>query len=143
MYNSYYLHEQKIKQPGEPTYSSFQFDNPAAAQPFAFIITMVNDKDSDPNTSFDELSISINQQDPLVLPVSLKQKQILYCDGKTIKVYNNQWQLIQTIDKPLPLLTSGTNEIKFDGKYSGENGGKIKIEVRAKGTPERLKAMSK
>jgi hypothetical protein len=35
---------------------------------------MMNDKDSDPNTSFDELSISINQQDPLLLPVSLKAK---------------------------------------------------------------------
>jgi len=45
---------------------------------------MMTEKDCDPNTSFDELSISINQQDPLSLPVSLKQKQILYCDGKTI-----------------------------------------------------------
>jgi len=138
VYNSYYIHEQKIKQPGEPTYSSFQFDNLSAAQPFAFIITMMNDKESDPNTSFDELSISINQQDPLLLPVSLKQKQILYCDGKTIKLYNSQWQLIQTIEKPLPMLAQGRNDIKFDGKYSGENGGSIKIEVRAKGIPETL-----
>ncbi|TMI89598.1 MAG: hypothetical protein E6H08_16220 [Bacteroidetes bacterium] len=100
---------------------------------------MMNDKDSDPNISFDELSISINQRDPLLLPVSLKQKQILYCDGKTIKLYNSQWQLLQTIDKPLPLLAKGMNELKFDGKYSGENGGKIKIEVRTKGIPETLK----
>jgi hypothetical protein len=79
---------------------------------------MMNDKDSDPNTSFDELSISVNQQDPLLLPVSLKQKQILYCDGKTIKLYNSQWQLLQTIEKPLPMLAQGRNDIKFDGKYS-------------------------
>ena len=139
VYNSYYIHEQKIKQPGEPTYSSFQFDNPAASQPFAFIITMMADKDSDRDVSFDELSISINQQDPLLLPVSLKQKQILYCDGKTIKLYNSQWQLLQTIERPLPVLAQGLNEIKFDGKYSGENGGKIKIEIRAKGTAETLR----
>jgi hypothetical protein len=45
---------------------------------------------------------------------------------------------LQTIEKPLPMLAQGKNEIKFDGKYSGENGGKIKIEVRAKGTAETL-----
>jgi len=99
---------------------------------------MMADKDNDPNVSFDELGISVNQQDPLLLPVSLKQKQILYCDGKTIKLYNSQWQLIQTIEKPLPMLAQGRNDIKFDGKYSGENGGSIKIEVRAKGIPETL-----
>ena len=104
---------------------------------------MMNDKDSDPNISFDELSISINQRDPLLLPVSLKQKQILYCDGKTIKVYNSQCQLLQTIEKSLPVLAQGKNEIKFDGKYSGEKGGRIKIEVRAKGTSETLKAVEK
>jgi hypothetical protein len=77
----------------------------------------------------------------LIIPVSLKQKQILYCDGKTIKLYNNQWQLIQTIElsKPLPQLSNGKNEIRFDGKYSGENGANIKLEVRAKGSPENLK----
>ena len=31
------------------------------------------------------------------------------------------------------------NEIKFDGKYSVENGGKLKIEIRAKGTTETIK----
>jgi hypothetical protein len=98
------MHEQKIKQPGEPTYSSFQFDNPAASQPFAFIITMMSDKESDKDVSFDDPSISINQQDLLLLPVILKQKQILYCDGKTIKLYNSQWQLLQTIERPLPFL---------------------------------------
>ena len=114
----------------------------AAAQPFTFIITMMNERDNDPNTSFDELSISVNQQDPLLLPVSLKQKQILYCDGKAIKLYNSQWQLLQTIDRPLPMLAQGKNELKFDGKYSGENGGKIKIEIRARGAAETLRTLN-
>jgi len=34
---------------------------------------------------------------------------------------------MQTIEKPLQILAQGKNEIKFDGKYSGENGGRIKI----------------
>ena len=143
VYNSYYIHGQKIKQPGEPAFTTFQFDNPSASQAFVFIITMMTDSETDKDISFDEISVSINQQDPLVLPVSLKQKQILYCDGKTIKLYNNQWQLLQTIEKPLPILVTGRNDIKFDGKYSGENGARIKIEIRAKGISETLKTISK
>ena len=130
-----------MKQPGEPVFSTFQFNNTGAAQPVAFIITMIPDKESDADVSFDNPGISINQQNELMLPVSLKQKQILYCDGKTIKLYNHQWQLIQTIElsKPLPQLFIGKNEIRFDGKYSGENGAKIKLEVRSKGNPDILK----
>lgn len=142
VYNSYFIHEQKLKQPGEPTYSSFHFDNPVASQPVTFIIEMMNDRDkgSDLDVSFDELSISINQQDPLLLPISLKHKQILCCDGKTIKLYNSQWQFLQTIEGSVPLLTLGKNNIVFDGKYSGEYGARIKMEIRAMGTPEVMKA---
>ena len=141
VYNTYFTHEQKVKQPGEPVSSTFQFNNPAAAQPLAFIITMIPDKESDGDVSLDNPGISINQQNELLLPVSLKQKQILYCDGKTVRLYNNQWQLIQTIELNirLPQLSNGKNEIMFDGKYSGENGAAIKLEVRAKGSPENLK----
>jgi hypothetical protein len=39
------------------------------------------------------------------------------------------------------VLSQGKNDIKFDGKYSGENGGKIKIEIRAKGISETLKSL--
>jgi hypothetical protein len=142
VYNSYLVHEQKIKQPGEPVYSSFGFNNPATAQPLAFIMTMAPKKESDPDVSFDNPSIAINQQDALVLPVSLKRNQFLYCDGQTVKLYNKQWQLLQTVtlNKPLPQLNKGSNDIIFDGKYSGENGADIKIELRTKGTPEPLKA---
>jgi hypothetical protein len=141
VYNAYYVHEQKVKQPGEPTFSSYEFNNPANAQPLAFIITMPVKKESDADVSFDNLTITINQQDALTLPVQLKQKQILYCDGKTIKLYSSQWQLIQTIDltRPIPVLVAGKNEIKFDGKYSGENGAEIKMEIRTIGVPEQLK----
>ena len=101
---------------------------------------MPANKESDADVSFNDLILTINQQDALILPVQLKQKQILYCDGNSIKLYSSQWQLIQTIqpNKPLPSLTQGKNEIKFDGKYSGENGATIKMEVRVKGDPERL-----
>jgi hypothetical protein len=141
VHNAYYVHKQKIKQPGEPTFSTYEFNNPAKAQSLSFIITMPANKENDADISFEDLRIAINQQDALILPVHLKQKQILYCDGKTVRLFNSQWQLIQTIEltKPLPQLASGKNEIKFDGKYSGENGADIKMEVRIQGEQEPLK----
>jgi hypothetical protein len=145
VYNAYLLHEQKIKQPGEPTYSSFQFNNPASSQAASFIINLAPKKETDPDVTFDNPSISINQQDALQLPISLKRNQILFCDGQTIKLYDKQWQLLQTIalSKPLPQLVNGVNQIVFDGNYSGENGADVKIEFRTKGASELLLQKSK
>jgi hypothetical protein len=142
VHNEYLVHEQKIRQPGEPVFSTFSFPNPHATQPAAFIITMSPKKESDLEVTFENPTITINQQDAFTLPVALKYNQYLYCDGKTIKLYNRQWQLLKTLElaKPIPAIANGANQILFDGKYSGENGGDIKIELRAKGSPEVLKA---
>ncbi|HEX6845645.1 MAG TPA: hypothetical protein VF144_01645, partial [Chitinophagaceae bacterium] len=141
IHNTFYVHEQKVKQPGEPTFSTYEFNNAGKSQPVSFIVTMPATKEKDAEVSFDDLRIAINQQDVLSLPVHLKQKQILYCDGTTIKLYSSQWQLIQTIElnRPLPLLATGKNEIQFDGKYSGENGANVKIEIRVMGAGEILR----
>lgn len=142
VYNAYFKHTQQLKQPGEPVYSTFQFNNPAAAQPVAFIIALAPGKDYDPDVSFDQISMTINQQDALLLPVSLKRNQILKCDGRTVQLYDKQWQLLQTIElkQPLPQLSSGMNQVVFDGKYSGENGADVKLEMRASGQPEFIPA---
>lgn len=141
VFNAYFKHTQQLKQPGEPVFSSFSFNNPAAAQPVSFIITLAAGKEFDQDVSFDQISIAINKQDALILPISLKRNQVLKCDGKTVQVYNRQWQLLQTValTKPLPILNKGMNEIVFDGKYSGENGADVKLEIRAHGEPELIK----
>jgi hypothetical protein len=102
---------------------------------------MTPGRESDDEVTFNNPSIAANRQDALVLPVSLKKNQILYCDGKTVKLYNKQWQLLQTINlsTPIPSVTPGKNDIYFDGNYSGENGADIKIEIRLKGEPEMIK----
>lgn len=78
-----YIH--KIQQE-EPTYSTYQFNNKANTQTVAFIINMTDSKDAE-NVSFDKPSVAINQQDTLLLLFSLKRNDILYCDGKTVKLY--------------------------------------------------------
>ena len=138
---SFFKHVQQMKQPGEPVFSTFALDNKGSAQPIAFILTMTPGKAAEEEVTFNNPSIGTNHQDPLVLPVNLKNGQILYCDGNTVKLYNRQWQLLQTINlsTKIPLVAPGKNELYFDGKYSGENGGDIKIEVRLQGPPELIK----
>jgi hypothetical protein len=140
VYSAFMVHEQKVKQPGEPVYSTFEFTNPTDAQVPAFAMTLADKKDVDAELSFTNPTITVNQQDAFVLPVSLRPNQYLYCDGKSVKVYSKQWQLLQTISltKPLPVLSTGKNEILFDGQFSGDNIPDVKIELRCKGTPEAL-----
>lgn len=106
---------------------------------------MAPDGESDPDVTFENPSIVINQQDALVLPVTLKRNQTLYCDGSTVKLYDRQWKVLQTVSlsKPFPKLENGVNEIGFDGGYSGANGPGIKIKIRAKGNPEAVWAGTK
>ncbi len=140
VYNAHFRHLQKIRQPGEPVYSSFRFNNPGPEQPLGFILSLQPSKDSDPDVTFDEISITINQQDAVQLPVSLHRNVIIQCDGKAIRVYNRQWQLQKILapDRPLPVLISGHNTIVLDGRYSGENGPEVKLEIRAIGIPEHI-----
>jgi hypothetical protein len=141
VYNAFFVYEQKMKQPGEPTNSIYEFNNKAEQQPVEFIITLSPKKDSDMDISLEEVSIGINEQDALTLPVKLETNQYLYCDGQTVKLYNKQWQLLQTatLSKTLPLLVKGKNIIHFDGKFSGENAPDAKIEWRCKDIPESLR----
>jgi hypothetical protein len=145
VYNAYFKHTQQLKQPGEPKYSSFKFENPSTDQPVSFIIAMQPVKETDPDVTFDQISIAINQQDALLLPISLARNQVIQCDGKTVKLYNKQWQLVKTIElnRPIPLLKAGSNSIVFDGRYSGENGADVKLELRAIGKPELIAAKQK
>ncbi len=139
--SSFFKHVQQLKQPGEPVFSTYALENKGNAQAIAFILAMPGGKDTEDEVTFNNPSLATNHPDALVLPVNLKKNQILYCDGKTVKLYNKQWQLIQSINlsTPIPLVAPGKNEIYFDGNYSGENGGDIKIEIRLKGAPETIK----
>ena len=141
VHTSFFKHVQQLKQPGEPVFSTYTLENKGSAQPIAFVLTMAAGKETEEEVTFNNPSIAINNQDALILPVNLKKNQILYCDGKTVKLYSKQWQLIQTINlsTPIPLMASGKNEVYFDGNYSGENGSDIKIELRLKGEPELIK----
>ncbi|MES2006428.1 MAG: hypothetical protein V4450_18065 [Bacteroidota bacterium] len=136
VYNAYYHHKNVQKQPGEPTFSRFVFANKGKEQPLRFILNPVT-ANAGTEISITNPSFTINQQDIFVIPVTVKQNQILYCDGNTIRVYTKQWKLVETVvlTQALPKMGAGENQVIFNGQCQGEDS-EFKIEIRAMGEKE-------
>lgn len=141
VYNAYYHHKNVQKQPGEPTFSRFVFANKGKEQPLRFILNPVV-ANSNTEISITNPSFTTNQQDVFVVPVTVKQNQVLYCDGNTIKVYTRQWKLVETVvlSQPLPKINAGENQIIFNGQCQGEDS-EFKIELRAVGERELIRLL--
>jgi hypothetical protein len=140
VYNAYYHHKNVQKQPGEPTFSSYTFSNKAKEQPLRFILSPMLTANATAEMSITNPSFTINQLDVFVVPVTVKQNQVLFCDGNSIRLYTKQWKLIETITltQPLPKLAAGENKILFNGQFQGEDS-EFKIEVRAMGEKELIR----
>lgn len=136
VYNAYYHHKNVQRQPGEPSFTRFTFTNKGTEQPLRFILNPGRGNNNQ-EISITHPSFTINQQDAFVIPVTVKQDQVLYCDGNTIKLYDKQWKLIETVSlsQSLPRLSAGENQILFNGQCQGDDSD-FKIEIRAMGTKE-------
>jgi len=136
IYNTYFKYSVVKKQPGEPAITKYEFENKGKEQPIRFIIT------TGPGAEIGDIlinpSISVGAQNALVIPISLKRNQILYCNGTSISLYDHQWHLLQSFDSQLsiPKITAGANTIQFKADANANATGEIKIELRAVGEKE-------
>jgi hypothetical protein len=136
IYNAYFKHSILKKQPGEPAITKYSFENKGKEQPIRFIIT--TGAGTETGDILSNPTISVGEQNALRIPASLKRNQILYCNGTSIVLYDNQWHVIKTFETELklPQISAGTNSIQFKA-YANENTlGDIKIELRAIGEQE-------
>ena len=137
-----YVHEQKVRQPGEPVFSTFEFENPYEDQPMRFILTLLpNDKTG--GSSVEMISFEVNNKNKIEIPVNLESFQNLKLNetGK-LQIYDRNWKLLKVIDlkEKLPDLVKGNNKIIFDAEFNGEGPSNIKIEMKTIGIGEPLKA---
>lgn len=133
----------KSKQPGEPTFNSFEFNNPFADQAMMFILTMLPTEDQG-EIFLKTISIEVNNYRKIEIPVDMSPSQTLKLDesGK-LRVYDKKWNLLRSIDikETIPLLSKGSNQIIFDAVFAGGGSSKIKIEMKTMGNPEVVKAI--
>lgn len=135
VYSFKYVHEQQIRQPGEPVYSTFQLQNPGKEQIMHFLIKA--DK-----CDLDGIDLEIDNYRTIQLPVSLRDGQTLrYSGGDQAEIYSAEWQMLESLPVHQKdfLLGVGAYSILFDCHFTkSEKGSGVKVEIRLAAEPEYL-----
>ncbi|MEN8153098.1 MAG: hypothetical protein ABFR75_03680, partial [Acidobacteriota bacterium] len=135
VYSGKFKHEKKVRQPGEPLYSTFIFKNEGKEQIMSFILNSV---DSD----ISEITMEIDNYKEIKFPVTLKTGEIIkYQGGGKAYVYDENWQVVGefNLDSSDFKVNKGEHSITFDCKFNKK--GKepmVKLEIRTLGTAEKI-----
>lgn len=135
VYSGKFKHEKKVRQPGEPLYSTFHFSHKGKEQTMNFILSAV---DSD----ISNITMEIDNYKETKLPVALKSGEIIkYSGGEKAYVYDNNWHVINEFDiDPSALkVTNGDHSMTFNCKF--KKAGKepmVKLEIRTFGPAEKI-----
>ena len=110
-------HKKKILQPGEPTFSKWEFINTEMEQPLNFSLTILGKEGKITNPW-----IEIDGYFTLELSGEYEAGNSIVCDGNRIKLYNQKGEFVKEINlkKPIPSLSTGKHIIKFDCRFPEE-----------------------
>jgi hypothetical protein len=110
-------HAKKIRQPGEPTASQWDFVNTDVEQPLNFTLTFMGKEGNIANPW-----IELDGYFKLELPGEYKAGNSIVCDGTNIKLYNEKGGFVKEIEikKNIPRLKPGKHVIKFDCQFPNE-----------------------
>jgi len=123
-------------QPGQPTFTTFNYNNPYKEQILGFILTTVNSSASD-------ISIEIDDFKKIELNISIKPKEYLkYEGGNEVILYSENWQKIKSlpVDPDKFRISNGAHSFKVDCSFTGTDGAVLKLEIKTAGDPEEVKA---
>jgi len=110
-------HEKKVLQPGEPTFSQWEFVNNDVEQPLNFTLTFMGKEGSISNPW-----IEIDGYFKLELPGEYEAGNSVVCDGTQIKLYNKKGGFVRDIalKQAIPSLKTGKHVLKFDCEFPEE-----------------------
>lgn len=123
-------HEKKALQPGQPLYSSLEFENIGKEQPLNFILSA---EDCDAG----EITFEINNYKKVTLPVDVKQgHKLKYTGGDKMILYDAHWKAVDELSvNPADFaINEGSNTINLDCTF--DQAGKdafVRLEVRTMG----------
>jgi len=130
-----FKHEKKVRQPGEPLYSTFDFENAAKDQTMNFILSAIDG-------GIKQIKIEIDNYKQILLPITLKEGEtIKYTGGKSATVYSKNWRKLKEIDIDASAfsLSKGDHKITFDCQFTKGKEPYAKFEVRIAGPAEIMK----
>ena len=134
VYSNKFSHPKKVRQPGEPLFSTFNFTNPTENEKVNFIITAVK-------CEINNILIEFDNYKTVKLPITLKKNETLkYEVGDKAILYSPNWEKISTIkiDESEMKLKKGEHSVTFDCEFKGDEDAKAKIEIRLFGTSDKL-----
>ncbi len=133
-----FKHEDKIRQPGEPLISSFQFENGLKDNEMHFILTA---KDA----SISNIKMEINQSIDYILPVNLSAgESVRYYGGENAWIYDMDLRKIKEfkIDPSVFRLSKGKQTIIFDCDFANKKDNPFAaFEIRVPGKSESVSAV--
>ena len=128
------IHKKRDRQPGEPTFSMWSFDNPHKEQPVTLLAIVQGGK----NAAISRLMVTINSN-KTELPILLKKGEFLRWEGNKITVYTNHWHEARSYTVPSTVWIKGKNSISFDCHFA-DDATNIKVEFRSTGEGSPLSA---
>jgi len=126
-------HSKQLLQPGQPTFSEWEFENKDAKQPLSFSLTIMG-KEGTINNPWLELDGFYK----LELPGEFKAGYSIACDGATLKLYNEKGNFSKEIvlSQPIPELMQGKHTLKFDCEFPDESQLKIRAVFKTRRVAE-------
>lgn len=109
--------EKFIRQPGEPTYSKFSYEQPWEDQPLQFQLTVTGTAGA-----VKQIKLQVDNYTDIDLPVQLAFGESLVADGsQQVLVYDASGRLRQTLQFPkaLPRMARGSHTITIDNQFEG------------------------
>ena len=135
IYSYKFKHAQKVRQPGEPLYSTFECNNPAAKQPMQFILTALDGDISN-------IKFELDNYKTIPFNIELKKGEtIKYLGGSTALIYDENWQKLRVLrmDEAAWTISKGKHQLTFDCGFSNGKEPVAKLEIRLAGAAEPLK----
>ncbi|NRB64897.1 MAG: hypothetical protein HRU40_18065, partial [Saprospiraceae bacterium] len=130
-----FQHEKKELQPGQPTFSSLEWDITYESQPLVFQMTA-------DQADVSEIMLEVDQYKSISIPIILKEGQHIQHRGSgVVSVFSESWQLIQTVLVPelSYTLDQGKHSLTVDASFTPAGASpQLKVELRTVTNREQL-----
>ena len=137
IYSHKFNHEKKVRQPGEPLFSTFDFENNGDKQAFSFIITAIESDISD-------IKIEIDNHETVTIPVHIKNGNTLKVTSEgEARIFDQNWNEVSVISlSNFPInVSKGAHSLIFDCAFKNTMDKPLaKIELILRGAAEQIKS---
>jgi hypothetical protein len=125
-----FVREKFIRQPGEPTYTTWNYQQEWKEQALRFRLAVKGKEGSVSN-----IKIQLDNYAEIKLPVELNAGESVVCDGTSLlKIYDSKGKLKDThqLAAVPPVVTNGSHNIIIDCSFGGEEPPKIEMQFKGK-----------